>query len=796
MPVSTNVTPPPPLVPVDEKKRKSSVKRVRFSIEESSNPSPLRLNADLGLVVDDGRTSSSRLSVNSRRSSVADSPVHFPSQEDLLSAPSGPGGSPPTDSSRQSTGSSVNALSSALSSFADLSSIAQPTRVRSIWDTPSSSNYARNERPKTGSLPVVPLNLASPVKRAPAAPIRRSAETPGVDERRLFQFSVVTEHGDENSNGMSFNRPSISGDVSESLMVVVNKPVTAASPKTVERPSIAPEDGEDDPMLVSGGRAMRGPASGASSFGTELVTPGSEATSVTNSENPNRRRRRRRLSSLEEMESELMNMSSPSPEKRLAAPPSGVLESLMRHGIDAKRLANEVRPSLAQSLQQYRPSSPSVWDSVREESKISDVALLNISGQQMRSVELSLESTIEWIVDQIAESRAALKSLLVPANEDAFRQAGDVSELVKSKRLKAELTTKSVMLALVENEHENLMQSFSHFERFGETLEAKQGEIANLLQAGEALKKDIIEYRKQFDVEFAARFDKRPDGTVERRRSHEELRLAKLDAVVQSKEAEICEVIGEITELEAAIADKQTAYTRDFNRLRSFYLANGWNVVAELHGSIVVVYSGCHLVVFEKARNNSQFWRLDRIVPCKFDAARLPAYAPNLLSSQIIFNSDLVLQHIATRLGLAAPFLYSPETLVEIMRDVTAALCEWIELRESLAKILLTPESRIKINSNLQIEALLVTPNNAIGIDVPLCVKLIWFDSVLGEEPVRWNNLSYIVTENLVTHFPNVKAQIEDRFGLIRGDPLSFRMVEDIAKAITSVLVNADSPDA
>ena len=75
-------------------------------------------------------------------------------------------------------------------------------------------------------------------------------------------------------------------------------------------------------------------------------------------------------------------------------------------------------------------------------------------------------------------------------------------------------------------------------------------------------------------------------------------------------------------------------------------------------------------------------------------------------------------------------------------------------------------------------------------------MKLIWFDSVLGEEPVRWNNLSYIVTENLVTHFPNVKAQIEDRFGLIRGDPLSFRMVEDIAKAITSVLVNADSPDA
>jgi hypothetical protein len=767
--VSANVTPPPALVPVDEKKRKSSVKRVRFSLDESKGPSPLRLNNDL--LPDESVPS--RTSVASRRSSVSDSPVTFPSQQDLL-APTNIKDAPlasPGDS-RQSTGSSVNVLSSALSSFANVSSILQPVKQKSIWDTPSSSNYAKNNRPLTGPVSAVPLNLSSPVRRD----IRKSAATPG-DDRRLFGFQVLTDGTDSCEASARAFRKSVAGDDSTAPVVVsIDSPIQRTA-------------NEDDPLLLSGVSSVvqqRIPPSGASSFGTDIVTPGSGATS-----GGSKRRRRRRLSSLEEIEKELINSASPSPREPNLTKPSSLGDFLVSRGIEFDRIMGEridLKELLVLSVAKRETSKK--WDQVLQ--SVSNLFLLNVCLQREKSSLLTWDAGVHDMVEEIEQCRSDLIREFgrTDLNETALTQ--EMEEKFEAAVKFAESQGKQILLNVLEAHSANMNQVFSKIEKYGDDLEAMSREIKETQTQCEALQKTIVEYGSQFDDELNCKYIPGPNGSYERRKSEPEKRLDKLDTAVKEKENEIKDLVTEITDLESRLAEKEAVYLSGYNAMRSFYLDHGWNVVAELRGSVVICYSVCHLVVFERARNNPNYWCLDRIIPCKLQEGRVPSYAPNVLNDQFRYSPGLILQQLATNSQLVKPFRYTPQSLNAIMSRTTTTLCELIEMREAIAKILASPDSVMRINSNFQLEGAIIVMNNSLGIDVPLMVKLLWFDPMfVPEQPVRFNNFSYIVTDTLNKYFPTVRTQIDERFGLIKGDPLSFQMLSDIVKAIHSVLINA-----
>lgn len=765
-------TPPPNLVPMDNnKKRKSSVKRVRFSLDKE--PSPLRLNNDF-FSSDDV---SSRLSVAGRRSSVSHSPLLFPTQEDLLRSETSelsiPAGSPGADS-RQSTGSSVNVLSTALNSFANVGSILQhEARQRSIWDTPSSSAGPKN-RPGVGPVSAVALNLTSPKRTSN----RASGETPG-DERKLFGFNVLTSEEPDRQ----FVRSSVGGEDSNApVVVVVNAP--DSSPVRVQKSVI--DENQDDPMLLTGASSVvqqRVPMSAASSFGTELVTPGSGPSAA--SSKSGGRRRRRRLSNLEEIESELRNIATPSPDRRKAPimAPASLAELLESEGINIEKIANETFVS--------RPSSVANSPKPSAFAQVSDERLLTISLQQMKSLAISVEEMTELVKERLEEARLDLKKLLGDESVKSALASVPDPKVLESCLNEAVIVGKQTQIRLLETQHKNLLQALSHFDRFGIELEQQSEAASQLRKDCELLRTVTQEFRKKFDDELQAKYIQRPSGEFERRRSEAEVRLNKLDATIASHEKDILATVSEITEIENRIAEKQSLHVSGFNAMRALYLRHGWNVVAELQGSIVVVYSGCHLLVFEKARNNDSYWCLDRIVPCKFYTGRLPFYTPNLLNNQITFYPGILLQQLASSSQLVRPFRYTPQSLAVIMNKATTALCELIEIRESISRILTSSDSRVRINSNLQIEAVLVVVNTALGVEVPLMVKLLWFDPIFADQAVRYSNFSYIVTETLLQYFPEVKAQIEQRFSKIQGDPLSIKMLEDIVKTIHSVLIHA-----
>ena len=716
-PIQAMAGTPPPLVPMT-KARKSSSKKVRFSIDSEAE-SPIRLNRD----VPPEDIAGSRLSVASRRSSgAADSPLHFPSQEELLGgldaleSGSRPSGSP--SDSRQSTGS---VLTSALGSF---TTIAQPTR--SIWDTPSSATFS-----------------ASPTRKSIVAktPSRLSAETPSKAEQRMFGFHVLSEVA-------SSEQPTVHED-------------REGSPITVPQ--------QDDPMLMSGASSAVRHRMGhsASSFGSDLATP---STGKSRSG-----KRRRRLSHIEDMESELLNASSPERPAEAATAAS----ALRKAGIDLDSLTSMARIDLVSLLQTQVVAETSSWDDV------SDPQVVGIALQMQKSIELTRDSAIHSLAEEIEAKRAELWSLMVRA------ETAPVPDANEMKRLSGEASSigKECVIQILENEIENAGQTTAALQRLSEEATVKSEQLADIQQEAESLSVSIAEMKSELETQFTSKFSVLPNGSVERIKTATELRFEQLDAFVKTKEAAISAVIEDITELEATIAERQCEYTNTFSRMRQFYLDHGWNVVADLRNQLVVVYGVCHLFVFEKAKNSDRFWRLDRILPADFDVP--PHYAPNIDSEQVSFSSDLVLEQLADCYGLKTAFECSAQNVHDLMASATAALCEWVELRESLASALPTPESRVKINSNMQIEAAIVVPNEAVGVEVPLTVKLMWFDPLFATDKVNYTNCSYLLPDSLLKYFPGVRDVIEERLAKLRTDPHSLAAFAEVVKVITSALVNA-----
>lgn len=723
IPENVVIKTPPALVPVG--KRKSSVKRVRFSLATSSPSSPIRLSQS------DAQRRSSTVSSNSS------SPLHFPSQQELLMT-AVPQPSPDKDSRQSFTG----ILNHALNSF----------DVPSIWDTPSSEK-------QIASSGVLNLSKLSPVRRSGSvqtpsrSSILESAATPGAAERKFLGFSVL-EAADSACSRQSLPSPDPEGDL------------VRIDPRTKSPSRRSKVSQEDDPLLMSGASSV-------------LVPAGLGDSST--------RRRRRRLSSLEEIESELMNVSSP--ERSGSTDDSSARKLLANEGIFIERLLAAARPDISTLLNNDRSSSPELqpvaaeWESLRLENKASSTCpfALIVSCQQVKSAELSIDSAIRWTSELIDKSRSSLCGFSV----DLLKNEIDPSQIA-SEKLKAEIVKKTVLLRLWENQETNLGQTTCAIRNFGEQLEELEEELEKLDQDCAECLGHVEKIKAEIEPEFKSVFLE----NGQRRKSEQEIRFDKLQEFVSGKESEIRSVIGQISQLEGVISEKERAFSQGFAKLKAFFDSNGWNVIKEINNSMtVLVYCVCHILVFQKAHNDKRYWRLDKIVPVKWDSGKSPSYARNFESNQVRFNSQLVLEHIIASNGLRTPFRYDPSILHALMGAATAILIEWVKLRDMLGELLTKSDSRIKINSNMQIEAVVVAPNTQLGIEVPLTVKLLWFDPLFANEPVKYNNFSYILTESVVTVFPSVREQLDSRFASLQGD--SFQLISDIFKTVQSVLVNA-----
>jgi hypothetical protein len=754
-------TPPlPKLVPMasTEGGRKSSVKKVRFSLDTDVPPereSPVRLNRD---IIPEGEEipNPSRMSVAGRRSSIglSDSPMHFPSEADLLGGPTPgvPVGSP--SDSRQSTGSSITeVLSSALNSFGVPGGGQPAQRPRSIWDTPSSSAKKTSASGGSSKVSAVPLNLhSSPgVQRKPSRASIASvgAGTPGNAEQKMFGFHVVLE-------GKNDVDISVQQEERESPAIVVPSPAAAA---------------EDDPMLLSGASSR-----------VHRIAPSTGGTSQ-------KRTRRRRLSHLDDMESELLNVSSPerafsgqtpsaaAPVPIERAPPIRTVESLLA-AIDSPMVVTEE-------------------ETFQFPSNITDSDLAQIVAQQKASIELTRLETVNWVEDLIAERKLRTKAVLESEEGEKILKARIPENVYEAAIRKAELLGDTVRMRMLENYQANLSQSQTALDRFEETLEFKQQELERITQQTESLEESVASLLAETEKEFEAKFTIDSEGNAVRRKSEEERRMDELEAFIKSHEEAIKEAVMDIAEMEQVIAERETEFTENFSRMRQFYLDNGWNVVCQVGESLVLIYAVCHILVFERAKNNTAFWKLDRIVPARIDPGKPPHYAPYIVSDQVRWNSQQVLEQIVKVNGLDVAFEYEPTILCELMAAAVTTLCEWVELKDALGRCLPSSESRAKINSNLQIEISVIVMNKSLGdsVEVPMLVKLLWFDSL--PEKIRFDNFSFIACEALQVYFPFVKADIDERLAAIHpSDVHSPSLLLEIVRAVSSVLVNAklDTP--
>jgi hypothetical protein len=741
--VNVQTPPLPTLVPMASSGRKSSVKKVRFSLDTEVPPereSPIRLNRDM---VSDNEDipNPSRVSVVCRRSSIgaSDSPLHFPSQAELVGG-NAPVGSP--SDSRQSTGSSINdVLSSAISSFG------QPIqeRVRSIWDTPTSSA----KKPSTGAANLGFSDSPATNNRVSRTPGNRFSltGTPGNAEQKLFGFHVVMESS-ENVLSKPDGRDSVS-----------SPPIVVPSP----------EKGEEDPMLLSGAssRIRR----------LEPMTGGSEVSGKSTTG----KRRRRRLSHLEDMESELLNVSSPERVVKIRPEPETTLECLLREaGLDVT-----LQGPLA-----AKPTGAQV--------SVSNSLLANVVAQQEKSLALTSGQAVDWIEDLLAERR----ELLTKSGdwERRLQQPTTKSgEEIKIAALKGQLLGEQIKYRILENKVENLAQTSIALEGIETGLAMKEEEIVGIIGEAKLLADTVEELTAQCADEFKSKFTTDNEGNVVRIKSDNERRLEELDLFIKQKEEAIRQAIEEIQVIEQAAAEKQREYTEGFSRMRQFYLDNGWNVICQVGGSLVLVYAICHILVFEKARNNENFWKLVRIVPAKLDPAMPPFYAPYLLSPHVRFNARQVLDQLVQANGLNVAFEYDPMILHELMGAAVTALCEFVDMRNTLARCLPSNESRVKINSNMQIELLLVVMNKSLGdgIEAPMLVKLLWFDPLFGESRMRFDNFSFIACDAMLAYFPNVKREIDERLATIHPEDVhSSKLAVEIVRTVTYVLVNAQLGNA
>lgn len=96
----------------------------------------------------------------------------------------------------------------------------------------------------------------------------------------------------------------------------------------------------------------------------------------------------------------------------------------------------------------------------------------------------------------------------------------------------------------------------------------------------------------------------------------------------QEKESEIRRIMEDITKIEEECDRRESVYQENFLKLTQFFPRNGWNVMKETI-MFVCVYWCCHMLVFQRSKNNATCLRFEDVSPVKLDSN--PVYAESHL---------------------------------------------------------------------------------------------------------------------------------------------------------------------
>ena len=675
---------PPALVPA-KSARKSSVKRVRFSMDEQrcdfDSSQTLGLNGDLvpaGTMVPEHRPSVP----NSVRKSV--DAISFPTQIDLLAdAPL----TSPDSHSRQSTGSVGDPLQSALGGG----------QFESVWDTPTS-----------GALEVF-FGRPSPARVRQSITDRKSLLRTDF-EQNLFQFKVNDE-GREPVDAPTEVRDEVVGSP-------ISVPVCT-----------------DDPMLLSG---------------TSLRTP----------QFPSSSRRRRRLSSLDDIQSELLSSS----------PPNRKLTEV--DGMEKVTNPEEFFTLIDSLISAPAKGSPGLCAPPISLPTPLHPITLNILAQLFKSMELTLDSAIahvrEVVVSQSAEVEAMKNNptpwadCVAKFTEDPKTAKVELLHTVEAAQEMAADDAKKLRVSIASNLVANLATStYAKFEQFSNNLHAYRAKADALLAEASQLECTVAEQAEEQEVEFRKKFHETEAGEFQRKQTFQELQLAQVDRLIEARVAEIKECVQEVADLEESCKQRQKTFQEEYAKVRDFYFNHGWHVAHETR-EFVLVFSVCFLFLFQRAADNPMWIRLEQIFPVRFDK-----HPPAHLAAQVDWNEDLVLQDVLRQSGLrmGEPFFLDPQIFCQTINAATTRIAQWVDLRQRLS--LDDSRSRIKINASNQIEAILIGANDTCGIELPLMVKLLWFDPVMTKDETNFNNFSLIISDYAQSVFPALKREVEQALAVL-----------------------------
>lgn len=448
---------------------------------------------------------------------------------------------------------------------------------------------------------------------------------------------------------------------------------------------------------------------------------------------------KRRLSTLNDMESELLNSSSPP--RRMMTPTSmktkTTPQSSTTSPLDlAGRLGN-------MSLER---SDKSCWEEIALKGSVTCPAILNAVKQQFSSVDLTLDSAVFQL-------------------EQRLEQFGDIN-ISKEEYLKfskeAHLAIKKIQLSVFENMVENVCPTINVFNHLAEEWLGRGNAGISLGDELGAILSELDEEKTKVELEFESKFHVTESGEIERRKNFQEVKLESVDRAIAAAEKEIQNCVDEILIDENKLETEKNRFENDFKKLRSFYFQFGWHIVID-NDEMILIYSVGWLFLFQKNENI----RLEKLIPVK--------------GQKIFFEENFLVAEIlaATGLEFGNSFQLHPQSLCDIMNAATSKLAQWTLFGQTLVEIVEINTSWVTINSLNQIEVGLVVLKD----ELPILVRLVWFDSI-GTR-ILFDNFSFILSDFVQTLFPNLKKSIEIGISEISGPTDQIEFFQNVINTIT-----------
>lgn len=569
-------------------------------------------------------------------------------------------------------------------------------------------------------------------------------DTPGGRERALFGFQC----SDEDPRQVDFEN--VVDGLNYSLVV----PVSETTPQ--------PKQAADDPALVDQQSSRKSSA-----------------------------KRRRRLSNFEDMESELLS----SPERvvhvamTLPKTPAKSITSFIHRCmqyflqkpefLDAKKLLNEVL--IVPKLELVTPELAKL-----QSNYIQAVALTTESAaRQIEEIHATCAKRINNLTETISES---------PQINALFHQYTELGQKEFCAKILDPVWDRAVaksgrkLDALVTHLIESLGDSAEECDDY---LQQIKEETQQQIDTIEGVESQLQRLGKYVDRKLKITESEYTEKVVNRPKSIAEVEVEKFNAMVDQHEAKCIETVRAIEEIEQQIAVYEKVRFEKSSAVRNFYLRNGWHFMKETSAA-VFVYCCCHMLIFQRAQNNSNYWKYTTMVPVRLE--RNPAFAESHLVRDTSFDVPTDLSDLVDD----SMFEFDGQLFYDLMTQVTTELCKWIRVRENLFTLKRRLNegcknyfTKIKVNANFQIEIVLVAENYSIDPDIvaPVMVRLLWFDSLRSGYPVNYANCSYLVSDSTEAGFPGLRLAVDQKVNEAKRvwEPESFELLRSIVDGIHKI---------